>query len=80
MWIKKKKEGEEEAGSSTLCTYILNKKWASGIENKLVGIKHLSTVNLELDITQVWIIDHCPKVRHQQPKGAELEQEEEESC
>lgn len=66
--------------SSTLRTYILNKKWASGIENKLVGIKHLSTVNLELDITQVWIIDHCPKVRHQQPKGAELEQEEEESC
>lgn len=57
--------GGEEA--QTPCTYILNKKRTSGVENKLVGVKHLSAVNLELDITQMWVVDHGPKVSHQQP-------------
>lgn len=62
---KSKGRGRGGGGLPGLRTYILNKKWASRIKNKLVCIKHLSTVKLELDITQVWIIDHGPKVCHQ---------------
>lgn len=50
-------------------TYMLNEKWTASIKHKLVGIKHLPTVHLELDVTQVWVIDHGTKVSSQQPQG-----------
>lgn len=62
---KQKGSGREVAGPQPLCTYTLNKRWAASIKDKLVGIEHLSAIKLELDITQVWIIDHGPKVCHQ---------------
>lgn len=43
-----------------------------------MGIEHLPTVRLELDITQVWVIDHGAEVGNQQPKG-ELKWDKEEA-
>lgn len=48
---------------------MLHEKWASGIEHKLVGIKHLPTVCLKLNVAQVWVVDHGTEVGHQQTKG-----------
>lgn len=55
-------------------THMLHEKWASGIEHKLVGIEHLPTVCLKLDVTQVRVVDHGTEVGHQQTKG-ELQRE-----
>ena len=42
---------------------------ASGIEHKLVGIKHLPAVHLKLDVAEVWVVDHGTEVGHQQTEG-----------
>lgn len=68
------REREERRAHGGLRTYILDEEWASGIKHELVGVKHLPAVCLELDITQVWVIDHGTKVSNQQPKG-ELKRE-----
>lgn len=53
-------------------THILHEKGASGIKHELVGVKHVPTVRLQLDVTQVWVINHGSEVGQQQAEG-ELE-------
>jgi hypothetical protein len=65
--------------AATPHTYMLNEEWTSGIKDALVGIKHLPAVHLELDITQVWVIDHGAEVGNQQPKG-ELQPDQRKRC
>lgn len=64
-------KGEQNAWPRT---HMLHEKWASGIEHKLVGIEHLPTVCLKLDVTQVRVVDHGTEVGHQETKG-ELQRE-----
>ena len=70
----KRAKGEEGKEATWPRTYMLHEKWASGIEHKLVGIEHLPTVCLKLNVAQVWVIDHGTEVGHQQTKG-ELKRE-----
>jgi len=56
-------------GEEALTVHILHEKGASGIKHELVGVKHVPTVRLQLDVTQVWVINHGSEVGQQQAEG-----------